>query len=409
MERQHIELEDAVKIIVQHTQAQQETEQIPLFQCVGRVLAEEITAELDSPPFDRSPLDGYTFDSQAVSGATQTAPAKLKVVDTVYAGQYREEAVESGCAVRIMTGAPIPEGCDCVIRLEDIQLEGDYVLVPKEMKHHENYCFQGEDFKSGTCLLREGTRISAAELGVLASTGRNTAKVYKKCRVALLISGDEVAEPGTPLPKGKIYDSNLYLLYGKLQALGAEVVLAQVAGDDPAEIAAILKKQITEHRADAVITTGGVSVGDKDIFHEVLPLMGAERLFWRVNMKPGTPAMFSVCEDVPVLNLSGNPFAAAATFDLLAVPMLEKISHREGADLQKTQAVLDTEFAKSSKGRRFLRGVCEHGHVWIPETEKHASGILSSMVGCNCLIDVPAGTGMLKVGDVVDVVVYKDL
>lgn len=404
MERLHIELEEAVSTILEHTRETTAVSQLPLFECMGRVLAEKLVAELDSPPFDRSPLDGYTFASECTKEACAEQPKALTVIDTVYAGGYRGKPVDAGCAVRIMTGAPIPAGCDCVIRLEDVETLEDQVLIPMEMKHHENYCFRGEDFKAGTCLLEKGTRLGAAELGVLASAGKCFAQVYDRCRVVLLVSGDEVVEPGTDLLPGKIYDSNLYLLYGKLKQLGAEVVLAKVAGDDPKRIADLLTGEIRAESVDAIITTGGVSVGDKDIFHEVLPMMGAERLFWRVNLKPGTPAMFSVCEGIPMLNLSGNPFAAAATFDLLAVPMIEKISRYGRHDGRERQAVLDTAFLKASKGRRFLRGVYEDGHVWIPSTEKHASGILSSMAGCNCLIDVPAGTGALKQGDRVRVV-----
>ncbi|MDO5407103.1 MAG: molybdopterin molybdotransferase MoeA [Eubacteriales bacterium] len=399
-----IELEAAVQMILERVSPVRETETLPLLDAWGRILAEPVWAELDNPPFPRSPLDGYTFAAASSRGASEVQPVCLKEAGCVYAGQYHSEAVEAGQAVRIMTGAPIPAGCDCVVRLEDVKvLPSGEVLIFTEMKPWQNYCFQGEDFRKGTLLAETGTVLDAVNLGILASAGMATVKVRRKPRIALLVTGDEVILPGMPLMPGKLYGSNLHVLYGRLLELGMEVVQAEAVADDPEAVAAEIRK-LRDTGVDAIVTTGGVSVGDKDIFHQVLPILGAERLFWRVKMKPGTPAMFAVLDGLPMFHLSGNPFAALATFDLLVCPALSKLNGKETQEQRTVQAVLQDGFAKASGQRRFIRGMYENGIVRIRPTDSHSSGILSSMRGCNCLIDIPAGTEPLEPGREVRVV-----
>lgn len=396
-----IELEQAVKVIENSTGSIRETEVITVLLAGGRILAGDITASFDQPPFPRSPLDGYAFAAEAVNGANRLAPVSLPVTAVVNAGDYLEREIAAGEAVRIMTGAAIPAGCNCVIRQEDVMTEEGRVLITRAPERFENYCFAGEDYKAGTKLLNDGDVLHFAELGMLASAGHDRVKVYCKPRIALFSTGDELAEPGTSLPPGKIYDSNLFMMYARLKELDIDVVCAEQLRDDPEGAAARLRELSTQ--ADGIITTGGVSVGEKDIFHQILPLLGCERLFWRVQMKPGTPAMFSVLNRIPMLNLSGNPFAAATTFELLARPLLYRLAPNPELLPQQTAAVLENEFSKESKGRRFIRAAYDNGRVKIPALDRHASGILASMKGCNCLIDIPAKTGRLEAGDTVSV------
>lgn len=366
------------------------TEVLPLKQALGRTLAVDVTAPLDQPPFDRSPLDGYALRSADLAGADKAHPAVLEVVDTVYAGDEANVSVGPGQAVRIMTGAMLPPGCDCVVPQEQTD-RGEPVKVFVSLKPYQNYVYQGEDYRAGTPLLKAGARLDAAALGMLASAGLTEAEVRRRPRVGLLTTGDEVVSPGTPLPTGKIYCSNQMLLAARLAELGFETQSAH-RGDDPAAVAEAMKAML--EGCDLLITTGGVSVGDKDIFHQALPLLGAEQVFWRVDLKPGTPAMYSVYEGKPILSLSGNPFAAFTTFELLARPLLAALAGEEGP--RWGEGVLDTPYPKASPKRRFIRGRYENGHITLPEG--HSSGMLASLVGCNCLAELPAGSPPAEAG-----------
>ena len=366
------------------------TEILPLERTLSRTLAADVAAPLDQPPFDRSPLDGYALRSADLAGADRDHPAVLEVVDTVYAGDEARIPVGPGQAVRLMTGAMLPPGCDCVVPQEDTD-RGDPVSVFVSLKPFQNYVYQGEDYRKGTLLLEKGTRLDAAALGVLAGAGLTEAEVCRRPRVGLLTTGDEVVSPGTALPAGKIYGSNQMLLAARLAELGVETETAH-QGDDPAAVAEAMRELL--EICDVLLTTGGVSVGDKDIFHQALPLLGAERIFWRVNLKPGTPAMYSLYEGKPILSLSGNPFAAFTTFELLARPLLAALTGEEGP--RWGEGVLDTPFPKASPRRRFIRGRYEHGHITLPEG--HSSGMLASLVGCNCLAELPAGSPPAEAG-----------
>ena len=400
MEQIGIELEQAVEIILNSGEGMKRTQFVLTKEANGRILAEDIYAPFDNPPFHRSPLDGFALRSEDLVGASKTAPKSIQVIDTVYAGGYCYRTVNQGEAVRIMTGAPIPDGADCVIRLEDIeevqQNEKAFILVDKELKQYENYCFKGEDVKKGTLLLKRGVKLTYIEQGILSSLGFDQIKVYDKLKVAVFATGDELVAPGTDLKPGKIYDSNLLMIYARLCEFGITPILAKHLSDDPVKAAQAIKDSCIS--ADIVVTTGGVSVGDKDIFHEVLPILGAKRLFWRVNLKPGTPAMFAIYEGKPMFHLSGNPFAAATTFELLVRPYIAKESRDETLYTKVKKVILEDDFIKVSKSRRFIRGKVEDGKVSVPPATRHSSGMLASMTGCNCLIDIPAGSKELHKG-----------
>lgn len=395
-----IELEQAVDLVTHGTQPLS-AEPLPAGDALGRTLARDIAAPLDQPPFPRSPLDGYAFQASDSAGASKEHPVRLTVTGTVYAGAVAVAPVGPGQAVRIMTGAMLPQGCDCVLRQEDTDMGFPLVSLYKSLKPHDNYVDQGEDYRKGDLLLPEGRRLDAAAIGLLASAGLcGDLLVRRRPKVAVLSTGDEVVDPHIrPLPTGKIYDANLSLLTARLSELGMAEVLGRRLEDDPAAVVRTIK-QLLEH-CDLLITTGGVSAGEKDIFHQVLPLLGAERVFSRVKLKPGSPAMFSRYCGKPILSLSGNPFAAAATFELLGRPLLAALSGEPHLLPRRMQAVLDTPFLKASPGRRFVRGRYADGHVTLPEG--HSSGMLSSLVGCGCLVDIPAGSGPLEAGDTISI------
>lgn len=397
--RTRIELEEARALMAESVRPLG-VEQVSRQEALGRTLAEDVTAPLDQPPFDRSPLDGYALRSADLTGASPEHPVSLRVVETVYAGGVPSRVLGPGEAIRIMTGAMLPRGCDCVLQHERTDNGLEQVQIYAALSPHDNYCDWGEDYRTGEVLLPAGTVVDAAAVGVLASAGLSSVPVRRRPVVRVLSTGDEVVSPDLhPLPAGKIYGSNQELLTARLRELGVSDVKGLLIGDDPREVADTMAQLLGE--CDLLITTGGVSAGDKDIFHEALPLLGAERVFWKVNLKPGTPAMYSLWQGQPILSLSGNPFAAAATFELLARPLLAALTGESRFSLRSRTAVVEGSFPKASPGRRFLRGFYQEGRVSL--TGKNDSGMLASLVGCNCLVDLPAGSPPVQEGQTVTV------
>ncbi|MGL4799440.1 MAG: molybdopterin-guanine dinucleotide biosynthesis protein B [Cellulosilyticaceae bacterium] len=399
-----VTLEEALAMMVATTSVKREVIQVPILQSLGYILAEDQCAPLDQPPFHRAPVDGYACKSEDLVGATSDQPVQLQVVAEVMAGAYYEGSIQKGEAIRIMTGAAIPEGCDCCVRQESTDYGEDTVAIYEPVKAYGNYCFQGEDFQKGSILLTKGMKIGAIEVGILASMGYSHVKVYRKPKVALLTTGDEVVAPGEPLGLGKIYNSNQALLVARMYELGIDVSHIITPPDEGEAVAQAIRQVIEE--VDVVLTTGGVSVGKKDILHEALPLLGAERIFWKVQLQPGTPVIYSIYKQKPILSLSGNPFGALTTFELLMRPLIGFMGQDESFLPRRTGGVMADAFNKASKKRRFIRARYHEGKVYMP-SGLHSSGVLSSMLGCNCLIEIKPGTEGLQVGDAVTVILLE--
>ena len=396
-----ISVERAIELIEQNT-LPVGTERIEATRAHGRILAEDVCAPISQPPWPRSPLDGYALRAADSAGASKDT---LRVVDTIYAGGWSEVTVQPGECVRLMTGAPIPVGCDCVIRQEDTDLGAERVKIYKALSAWDNYCKIGDDFLKGDKLLPAGTKLNGNALGVLASAGLHRdderLTVYKRVRCAVLCTGDELVPNAVrPLPPGKIYSSNEAVLSSRLSELGMELTVVRGEfTDDPAALAAAIRE--AAGTADVIFTTGGVSVGAKDILHETLPRLNADRVFWQVRLKPGSPMMFSIYDGKPLLSLSGNPFAASATFELFGRVLLSVRSGDASLRAQVVTAELDTTFEKFGRGRRFVRSVFRDGHVTIPQG--HSSGQLASAVGTNCLAEIPPADAPLRAGSTVRV------
>lgn len=399
--RDGVSVEEAVRCILEAVSPLKRVMELPLLECVGRVLAEDRYAKIDNPPFDRAPVDGYACRAADTKGASKENPVRLNVLAEVDAGGYFEGTVGPGEAVRIMTGAPIPSGCDVCIRQEDTDYGEEIAAVYEEYPAYKNYCYAGEDFKKGQLMVKAGTKLSYVEIAVLASMGEEKLLVYDRPAVALLTTGDEIVMPGKPLRPGKIYNSNLPGLAARMQELGFRPAVIKQIGDEGAVVAEEIRRAL--EIVDVVITTGGVSVGKKDILHDALPILGAERKFWGVALKPGTPTIFSVYKGKPVISLSGNPFGALTNFELLIRPMLAKMCRDDTLAPVRRDAVMADGFGKASYGRRFIRAIWQDGQVYLPEG-LHSSGVLASMQGCNCLVDIAPGTECLKPGDTVSVV-----
>lgn len=397
----NIELEKAIDLMIKSIEEIQRTEEINLIDSGGRIIDEDIYAPMNNPPFDRSPLDGYALIAQDTKGAGKENIKKLNVVDCIFAGGYSEKVLQKGEAMRIMTGAKIPTGANCVIRQEKTNYGQNEVEIYEELCEYDNYCFTGEDIKKGELLVKKGELITYVHQGVISSMGISKVKVKAKPRIALIVTGDEVGIPGHQLKKGKIYDSNLHLIYSRLNEFGLKPIIAEIIGDNAEKVGERICEIIYD--VDFIITTGGVSVGQKDILHDAIHLIDAKRVFWKVNLKPGTPAMYSLYKNKPILSLSGNPFAALTTFELLGRPVLAKLSGNKNLQPKQVTGIMEDEFNKPSMKRRFIRAYFNNGKVSFIEN-KHSSGMLASMVGCNCLIDVHKGTTKLNKGDNVEVV-----
>lgn len=397
----NIELEKAVELMVNSIEEIKETEEIELIEANGRISAEDIYAPMNNPPFDRSPLDGYALIAEDTKGASRENIKKLTVVDCIFAGGYSERVLQRGEAVRIMTGAKLPKGADCVIRQENTNFGEDEVEIYEELREYCNYCFAGEDIKAEDLLIKKGEFLNYVHQGILSSMGISKVKVKVRPRIGLIVTGDEVGIPGQQLKNGKIYDSNLHLLYSRLNEFGLKPIIAEIIGDSPEKVGERISEIIQD--VDLIITTGGVSVGQKDILHNVLELINANRIFWKVNLKPGTPAMYSLYKGKPILSLSGNPFAALTTFELLGRPILAKLSGNDNLQPKQVNGIIEDEFNKPSMQRRFIRAYFNNGKVSLLKN-KHSSGMLASMIGCNCLLDVKKGTQKLSKGDNVSLI-----
>lgn len=394
-------VEQALEALLEHTKVMEETETVPLLQACGRVLAKDMIAGFDNPPFDRSPVDGYACKAEDITDASESHPVQLTVLEEIDAGQYSRVTVEKGQAVRIMTGAAIPKGCDCCVRQEDTDYGEETVRIFRPTGQWQNYCYQGENFKNRTVLLKKGDKIGFIEAGILASMGVIKVKVYRRVRAAVLTTGDEVMAPGKRLIPGKIYDCNQGLLAARMKEFGAELVEVAAIEDRPQAMTAALERIAPS--VDLIVTTGAVSVGKKDIMHEALEMAGAKRIFWHIQMKPGMPTLFSMYQDTPVISLSGNPFGVAVSIDLLLRPVLHKMTQDEALKTVRKKCLLKNKFSKTIRGRRYVRAMTDGETVTIP-TGLHSNGVLSSMAGCNCLIEMQEGQTGTRAGEMAEVI-----
>lgn len=397
----NIELGMAIEIMLNSIREINDIEHLNTRESLGRILAEDIYAPINNPPFDKSPLDGFALRGEDTEGASVENPIGFSVIDTIYAGSTSKKTIGKFQAIRIMTGAKMPEGSNTVIRLEDVIQTQESISINKPAKPFSNYCFKGEDIKLGELLMRKYTPLNAIHLGVLSSTGIKSLNVIRRPLIGILVTGDEVTEIDSDLEDGKIYDSNEMLICSRLSELGIAYLKLKKVQDDPLEVCGSIDDNID--KVDLLITTGGVSVGDKDIFHSVIEKLGANQLFWKVNLKPGTPLMYSIYKNKPILSLSGNPFAALATFELLGRPVIAKLSRDLKLETKRVKATLLNDFKKPSPNRRFIRAIYNEGEVLLPYGG-HSSGMLLSMVNCNALVDIEAGNRGIKKGSKVDIV-----
>ncbi|MHB1420272.1 MAG: molybdopterin molybdotransferase MoeA [Bacillota bacterium] len=405
--RQYISLEEAQDIVLNVTDIM-DVENVDILYSQDRILASSVYSGTDLPPFDRSPLDGYAVISDDTSLAANAHPVKLQVIEEIKAGSISRETLRPSHAVKIMTGAPLPPGADAVIRHEDTGFIDDNVLIYSPLVSGSNISRAGEDVKKGELVIKKGMPIHSGVIGMLAALGMEKVETYRKPVVAILSTGDEVVDLGRPLGPGQIYNSNMYALAAAVREYGGEPLLLGSVRDRKEEVAKLITEGI--EKADLVLSTGGVSVGDYDVVKEAMVVAGLELLFWRINMKPGTPVACGWGRNKLVLGLSGNPAAALITFHVLVVPVLRRMIGFQKPMLTKVEAIMEDSFAKKSPQRRFLRANVrlEDGRYLIRLTGMQSPGVMKSLLECNALADVPAGNGIIHEGDKLDTLLLRE-
>lgn len=379
-----------------------ETERIGLEYCAGRVLAQRVTAEENVPAFDRSPYDGYAFRARDSQGASCERPVELRVLEAIPAGEISHCPVTVGTAVRVLTGAPIPAGADAVVKQEDAHLNGDKVSLISPARPGTNIVRAGEDVRAGAILARAGEVIDPALAGVLAAQRIGESLVYRRPRVGLVTTGSELLDLKQPPAPGKIVDTSRYVLAGALKSLGCDPVWIGWAGDEVEAIAALIRTGLQS--CDALIMTGGVSVGDYDLTPAAMERGGVTLLFRGVDFKPGMACAYGVGEGKLVCALSGNPAAALTNFYAIAVPALRRLQGMVDYLPQKLELALTRRYPKPSPMTRLLRGrLClAGGRTALELSEDQGNAVLTSAVGCNVMAVVPAGSGPLEEGTVLE-------
>ncbi len=401
--RTNIPADMAVELLLEQ-EAKLYTETVQLWELEGRILAEDVCAAISVPPFDRSPYDGYALIAADTANASRESPAVLKITEEIPAGHAPTIALTPGHAAKILTGAPIPECCDTTIKYEDTEFTDSEVRIFSPQKSGANVVRAGEDVKAGEVILTAGTLISAAALGMLAGQGVSEARVYKKPRITVISTGSELAEAGQPLKPAQIYNSNVYTLSAYLRAIGAEPANGGIVDDDPDAIAARISDALAA--SDMVITTGGASVGDYDWAYRVSKMMGAEILFWKADFKPGGAMCAAVLNGKLILCLSGNPGAAVIGLLRVGLPYVRKLCGRRECMPERVNVTFKESFGKFSPKLRLVRGRLEvsDGAAYFVHSDGQANGTVSSLMGCDLLAEIPAGTGRVQSGAMVSAI-----
>jgi molybdopterin molybdotransferase len=398
--------EEALARLLSAVKPLEDSERVHLRAALGRVLAEPVTARFDVPAHTNSAMDGY-----AVASADLPASGigELRVVGASFAGKPWHGALGAGEAVRIMTGAVMPDGADTVLIQERVEEQDGRIRFMPGHKRGQHVRAAGEDLKTGEAVFEPGRRLSAADLGVIASLGVAEVAVWRRPRVAFFSTGDELRSLGESLGLGEIYDSNRYTLHGMLTELGVEVVDLGVVSDDPAALEHAFAR--AARAADAVITSGGVSVGEADYTREILGRLGEVR-FWKVAMKPGRPLAFGQIDGAWFFGLPGNPVSVMVTFYEFVRPALEKLMGTRPRQ-PWTVPARTTAALKKRPGRvEFQRGFLARGAdgaLTVTPTGDQGSGILSSMSQANCFIVLPLETAAVDAGAVVEVQPFHGL
>ena len=396
---EYLSVNNALKCVLESVKKNPGIETVRLEQALGRVLAEDVYANRDQPPCDVSAMDGYALRSTDLSGI----PVTLTIVEDIRAGDMPTQFIQAGQCARIMTGAPVPQGADAVLRVEDTQSAGgNLVQIKAAVKAGNDIRYLGENMRNGEIVLTSGTEITPGVVGILATVKCARLQVNRHPRVAILSTGDELEDMDDPVDPNKIPNSNSYALMAQVQALGIEPVLLGIARDDPAELAEYLQRGL---HFDVLLVSGGSSVGVHDHVRPTLENLGVNMLFWRVAMKPGHPLAFGTTARTAVFGLPGNPVSGMVCFEEFVAPALRQMMGHTRLHRRTISARL-THDVKHKPGRtEFIRvklAQVEHGYT-ATSTGTQSSGVSLSMAKADALLVVPSGNTGMVTGDPVNV------
>ncbi|EKT58323.1 molybdopterin molybdotransferase MoeA [Providencia sneebia] len=400
-----ISLEQALEKLLSNKQVMTGTESIPLTESTQRITATDIISPINVPPFDNSAMDGYGLCFADWDGKTP-----MPVAGKSFAGQPMQGELPRGTCVRIMTGAPIPQGVDTVIMQEDTQETEQGIMFTRPIKQGSNIRKAGEDIAQGSCVLAKGTLLSTAQLPLLASLGIATVEVYRRLKVAIFSTGDELQAVGTPLKAGQIYDTNRFTVSLMLEKLNCEILDFGTIPDSPEK----LKQTFIEadQQADLVISSGGVSVGEADYTKQILDELG-EIGFWKLAIKPGKPFAFGKLNSAWFCGLPGNPVSAALTFYQLVQPLIARLNgHSQWQAPIRFKVPVITPLKKSPGRLDFQRGILsanENGELHVATTGQQGSHVFSSFSLANCFIVLERERGHVAAGEWVDVEMFNGL
>jgi molybdopterin molybdotransferase len=377
-------------------------ERVALADALDRVLALPAVSPITIPAWDNSAMDGYAVRASDVESASTEAAVALPVLETIAAGAFPSRPLPPGSSMRIMTGAPLPEGADTVVRVEDTDGGTATVIVRNARDAHKNIRYRGEDIREGTQVIEAGTPVYAAQIGVLASIGYAEVEVYQRPRVAIMTSGDELVDLDRfdEVRAGrKIVSSNSYTLEALVRAAGGIPVSLGTARDDPEDIRARLERAAS---CDLIVTSAGISVGEFDHLRRVLDEMGVELKFWRVRMRPGAPLGFGLLRGKPWIGLPGNPVSTMVTFDLFVRPALRKMAGHERLFRRPVRVILEEPVSIGARLTHFLRATIrpdDTGQLLARLTGPQGSGILTSMARAEALLIIPEERPRVEAGE----------
>ncbi len=377
-------------------------EKIPLDQALGRVMAEDVVSRINNPPLDNSAMDGYALIAGDIQSATPENPVKLEMVEEIAAGYTAKGTLKPGQTMRIMTGAPIPPGADAVLMQEDTQKDGDSILCLDRADVEENIRRAGEDIKIGESVLKKGTTLSPAHIGMLAVIGRSQIAVSQRPTVAILSTGDEILELDETPQGPQIFNSNGHMLAAQIKSAGGIPIYLGIAKDTEKDL---MEKFEWALKADIVVSSGGVSVGDYDLVKSSLQKMGQDMLFWKVAMKPGKPLAFGRIGKTPIFGLPGNPVSSFVSFEQFVRPSLRKVLGCSDLSHKTVQAKLTRTINKKPGRLHFLSSIVSwaDGEYTVTPAGEQGSGILKSAANANGLLIFPLEAEEIKQGQEVAV------
>jgi len=397
-----IDVDRAKEIILNEISPLKKKERLNFFSCLNRISAQDVKAKENIPPFNNSAMDGFAVRANDLIGASRKSPKILEVIEDLPAGYVAKKSIKAGQAIRIMTGAPMPKGADAVVMVEETRSRNDTVEIYKEIKVGENVRYAGEDVKKGKVVIKKGSLLKSGHIGMLASLGASKVKVFKRPKVAILATGDELVNVDERLGPGKIRNSNAYSLYSQVVKTGAIPILLGIARDKKADLKTKIKKGLS---ADMLLISGGISVGKYDYVKDVLKGLGLEMKFWRVAMRPGKPLAFGVIKRTPVFGLPGNPVSSMVSFEVFVKPAIFKMLGRKTDGAKEVKAAIKEEIIKKKGLRYFLRAkTAWQNEAYVTKTTgPQGSGQLKSMAIANSLIILPEKEERMEKGRMVTV------